>query len=157
MSNQYEQEILTCLSGLGLDSIAPNEAVFREALSLAGEDISSMPINRISKLIFTLSQYQVYLQLQANIQSAKYRKAKRDFELELNRTLIQVKESKMTIKEKTAKAFEINEQLSVLEEAMTVAEGKDIALHKIPESALEIINALKKELSIRGLQKNDWK
>ena len=144
-------DLTKSLEEVGLDLVVPNNEALREALTLDGSMLSSLTNQKISSMIFTLSRFQLYLQVHSNVRTLNHKKAKREFEKELNSTLIQLKCPKSyTVKEKVAQAFIENPNLTDMEEKVVNAEGHEILFHKTPESILEIINALKKELSTRG-------
>ena len=153
MSDSYESNLQRSLESCGLDLIVPDGSAFREALSLDGTQISSLSNEKLQSIIYTLSRYLMYLQLQYNVRSAKHVKAKRDYELALSKALVTVKGSKLTVKEKTAIALESDESLALLEELSMKTEGEEIVFKRTPDAIVEMINSLKRALgSTRGVQ-----
>lgn len=135
-----------------LDQIQINGSVLSTVLSYDGETITNLTDKQLSSTLFDLSRYQVYLQLHANIRVTTLISAKRAYANELRRTLINMSEikGKLTVKEKEARAMDQNPKLQELEEALEEAEKQEALFRKVPEQTLEIVNALKKELSRRG-------
>jgi hypothetical protein len=148
--DKYFDQLSKCLEDTGLSEVAPNLEALKEALSIDGTKLGTLTSQKISSLIFTLSRYQLYLQLQCNIRSVKRNTAKRQFEIEQGKALIKLPSSKLTVKEKAAKVLEEHEGLANLESKYATADDECTLFHKTPEMVLEIINALKKELSIRS-------
>ena len=146
----YKKQILNSLEEVGLDTMVPKTNPLVEIAAIDGESLSTLSSQKISSLIFNLSRYQVYLQVQCNVRSARFKRAKRDYNLLLFRVLSEMKGSKLTVKEKTAKALTDNPDLAVLELELAEAEAEDTVFQNIPTSTVEIINSLKKELSIRA-------
>jgi hypothetical protein len=133
-----------------LNKIAIDGDVLARALSYDGEAITNLTDTQLSSTLYDLSKYQIYLQLHANIRTANYAAAKRAFESELGKVLISLKaSSKATSKEKIALAIQHNERLQQLEENVATTEMEEILFRKVPEQAVELVNALKKELSRR--------
>ena len=135
-----------------LDRIQIKESVLDRVLSYDGEQITNLTDKQLSSTLFDLSRYQTYLQLHANIRTTTLISAKRAYTNELRRTIISMSEikGKMTVKEKEAKAMEENPKLQQLEDALEEAEKQEALFRKVPEQTLELVNALKKELSRRG-------
>jgi len=148
--DQHFKSLNRCLEETGLGSITPQPEALKEALSIDGTMLGTLSAQKISSLIFTLTRYQLYLQLQSNMRTVKRDSTKRRYELELGKTMIKLQKSKLTVKEKAAQALEDNPNLAVLEENWYKAESEATLFHKTPEMVMEIANALKKELSVRG-------
>lgn len=136
-----------------LDQIQIKGDILSTALSYDGETITNLTDSKLSATLYDLSKYQVYLQLHANIRTTTLISAKRAYNNELRKTMVSLSDmklpSKMTVKEKEAKAMEENPRLQELELKLEEAEKQEALFRKVPEQTLELVNALKKELSRR--------
>lgn len=148
MSNSLEK----ALSDTFLDQIQINRSILETALRYDGEQITNLTDKSLSATLYDLSRYQIYLQLHANIRLTTLISAKRAYQNELRRTVIRMSEmkEKMTVKEKEARAIEDNPILRQLEEEFEEAEKQEALFRRVPEQTIELVNALKKELSRRG-------
>jgi uncharacterized membrane protein len=141
-------DILEELRITGLSSINKDLAGIESILALRGQDLSVLTEKKLSEYIYTATQYQLYLQFHYNVRYVEYLKAKRKFDVALNRELVKMT-SKQTVKEKIAEAMQ-QEDLAILESNVASLEAKYNLLNKIPESFSELANALKKDLSLRA-------
>ena len=135
------------ISDTMITSICPNKDQLAEALSLQSDELSALTERELSKYIYTLSQYIVYLQVQCNSRHIKYLESKRRYELALAKGSISI-EAK-TLKEKARIALSNDPELQKYEKILRITEADYMLFEKIPESVTELVNALKKELSIR--------
>ncbi len=127
--------------------IKPEEEAIDAVLAVSSNELSTMSDYDISKCIYTLAQYQVWLQVYCNMKHIKYLEAKRTFDIALSKVTASL--SAKTLKEKNQQAIENNKQLQELEKDLKIKEHDYLLFDKIPDSISELANALKKELSIR--------
>ena len=148
MEDQYKEDILNELNITGLSSIDKDLEGMNRVLKLKGKDLTSLTDRKLSECQFITTQHQIYLQLCYNVRYVEYLKAKRKYELALNKEVSKI-EGKQTIKEKTAQVME-KKYLIELEEELSKCESRYTLLNKMPEAFVELANAIKKEMSIRN-------
>lgn len=136
------------LAATCLDKISPSQIPLQRVLSLVGNDLSALVDKELSSYIYTLAQYQVFLQAQCNSRHIKFLEAKRAFDLGVAREL-NTSDGKRTVKERTNGILLTNTLVQELEKDMRIKEADFLLFDKIPEAVAELTNALKKELSIR--------
>jgi len=146
--DKVEDSLSRSLTETYLDQISVDSDILAEALRVDGEAMTNLTSKKLSAMSFNLARYQVFLQLHANVRVANHLKAKRDFKIELGKTLVGLKE-KVTIAEKTAIALEQNKQLAALEKELAYAEREEALFKDIPRQSIELINSMKKELTRR--------
>lgn len=131
-----------------IDLIQPDKELLEVVLSLQGNNINALSEQQLSSYIFVLSQYQHFLQVQANYKDIRYSNAKRDYEFSLAKAVSAI-EGK-TVKGKELKALISSENLQYLEKQLRLREADSMLFSKVPETLSEMANALKKELGLRG-------
>lgn len=150
MNNELLNKLAKSLSDTRIDKIKPNPDLIEKVLSIQGIDFPNIQDHELSQHLYTLSQYLVFLNLQCNARQIKFLEAKRKFEFEQAK-LVATIEGK-TIKERESTAILNNEVLQTLEKDMRQKEYDFILFNKVPDSVTEIVNAIKKELSVRNPQ-----
>lgn len=137
------------LEGTGLEKITmPGELLLTWALTFNPESVVSMPSEDISKAIFVISRYVVFLQAQANLREASLYHEKENFNIAIAEKISKYPTG--TVAERQAKALNDHEDLRMLKDRVMSAKINYLMFQKIPDSFLEVINALKKELSRRS-------
>lgn len=147
MDSKTKDKIEKSLEVSKLSSIHPDEDELSATLALKSSDLASLTDQDLSRSIFTLAQYQVWLQTYCNIKHIVYLDAKRVFEIALTRASKNL--DGKTLKEKSQKALEADSALQSLERDLKAKEHDYFLFDKIPETISDLANALKKELSIR--------
>jgi len=151
MDKEVENILRSSILDTKIDQVIPREDLLEVVLAVQGDAIYALTDNQLTSYIFVLSQYQLFLQVQANVKYIKFIEAKRTFDLKMSREVSKNKE-KATIKEKEANALSSSEELQGFEKAMVVRQADYLLFEKVPESVAEIANALKKELGLRAPQ-----
>jgi hypothetical protein len=151
MSIDIDPEISEQLSKSLIDTrihlIQPTKNKLDEVLKLQSGNISTLNESRLTEYIYTLAQYSVFLNVQANTRKILFLESKRAYDAALNRAVSKV--NGKTIKERASSVLESDEKLQQLEKDMRKKEADCILFENVPESVSEISNALKKELSFR--------
>lgn len=142
-----KSKIEDSLSDTYIDQVSPDGDSLKKILSLSGYELNALDDSIVTQYIYTLTQYLVFLQVQTNVRQIKYLDTKRQYELALSKAIANT--SGKTIKERSKLALIENDAVQKLEQSFKVAEADYILFTKIPDSILELINAFKKELSIR--------
>lgn len=127
--------------------IKPEKTELDRVLSIQSSDLVNMTDQEISRSIYTLCQHQVWLQAYCNIKHIKYLDAKRVYDLHLAKATLGMQGK--TLKEKNLKVYLESKELQDLEKDLKIKEEDYLLFDKIPEAIGELVNALKKELSIR--------
>jgi hypothetical protein len=153
MAEQYDKAVLETVELTRLSSVVTYSEEVDRILSLSGRELTNLTDSKLSQYLFTLTNHITYVQLHYNIRNMWHLRAKGKYELELNKALAEMASSKLTVKEKTAKAME-NPKLTELYEDWKSKEAQYTMLHKIPESLLEVANSIKKEMTIRSLKRS---
>ena len=137
----------------GLEAFAETELfdLSKKLLQLTGNDITTMPDITLSENIYNAARYMSFLQLYYNQANATYIHLKREHDLEVLKEVQKLKLNK-TIKEKTAYVIENIPGLYSQFEELQKLEITVNLLQKMPESVMELANALKKELQRRNIQ-----
>lgn len=149
MTNDRSHDpLLQSLTDTYLDKISVDSSVLSEALSIDGEAMTNLTSQKLTAMSYNLSRYQVFLQLHANVRVANHLRAKRDFRIELGKTLVNLT-SKGTVAEKTAIALETNPRLAELDQLVSDTEREEVLFKDVPRQSIELINSIKKELSRR--------
>jgi hypothetical protein len=154
MLEEIKQEIATELKKVRLLDYAPDMKGVEEILQLKGRNLSTLSETKLSEYVFTITQYQLYLQLHHNIRNIEYLTAEGEYERAVDKALIGLPDKKQTVKEKIATAIETNPHIKELLVKMEKARNRHILFNKIPDAFIEWGNAIKKELSIRTSKKD---
>jgi hypothetical protein len=125
--------------------IKPDKDKLEELLSIPADRLSNLERKKLIEYIYILAQYQVFLNVQSNSRRIQYLEAKRSYDGELSLEVAKIN-SKKTLKEKAADAEENSPLLKELKEDLRIKEADSVLFEKIPESVLELSNALKKYL-----------
>jgi len=149
--SKIKAKITTSLEETKIDHISPEADGLDKALAVKGYDISSLADAEISQHMYTLSQYIVFLQVQCNVRQIKYIDAKRMYELAIAKAV--ANQTGKTVKERTNTALLESGELQRLEQDYRLTEADFILFSKVPDSILEVVNAFKKELSLRTTKK----
>lgn len=147
MDKDLLEQLAKSLSDTKIDKINPDKSELDTVLALPSHQLSSLSDKELSQYIYILSQYLVFLTVQANARHIKFLEAKRSYELSLAKEMAKC-EAK-TVKEKSTAALLGSEELQKKEKDLRVKESDYILFEKVPEAIGELSNALKKELSIR--------
>lgn len=147
MDQEITDKLLSSLSDTKIDLIDPDKDELSAVLSLKSHQLSTLNEESLTKYIYSLSQYLIYLQVQSNVRNVKFLEAKRCFEIELYKEMNKF-EAK-TVKEKENMALLSSEHLQKLEKDMRIKSADYKLFEKLPDHISELINAFKKELSNR--------
>ena len=147
MDELLNSEFTKELKAVGLDKININLKDIEDITSLDGKNLSNITNQRLTAYVFSITQYQLYIQLHHNIRNVEYSRAKVAFEQALNKALVGIG-GKNPVKEKTAVAME-DPELQRLQKEMLAAEARSTLFNKVPEAFTEVANSLKKELNLR--------
>lgn len=127
-----------------------NKTVLEWALKIDPESVVLFSGQELTKAMYSLTQYAAFLQAQLNIREATFLYEKRKFGREI---ALAISKYKGTVQEREAKALDEVDELKMLEDRMIAAESQFIIFKKMPESILEKVNVIKKEMSRRGVDK----
>jgi len=142
------------LEGSKLDQIAfGNETILDWALNLEADHVITLPASEISKAIYALSKYVGFLQGQMNAREFALSEEKSYFNRKISLAITNY--PKGTVQERESKALESSEELRMLEDRVSQAKSDYLMCQKMPDMIIERINALKKELSRRGVKPNE--
>lgn len=142
----------TSLEGTYLEFMGiGNENILKWALSIDPETVVLFESSDLTKAMYSLTQYSAFLQAQLNAREATFIYEKRKFGRELSLAICQY--PKGTVNEREAKALKDIKELQLLESRLVKAETDFLMFRKMPESILEKVNVLKKEMSRRGVDK----
>lgn len=147
MDKEVKDQLTQSLSETYIDRINPDKGELDRVLTLRSDHLASLADTEISRYIYTLSQYVVFLTVQLNARHIKFLEAKRSYEFSLAQVV--TKTEAKTIKEKVNTALSTNEDLQKKEKRLRVLESDFILFEKVPEAVTELANALKKELAVR--------
>lgn len=143
-------KVTSTLEVTRIHKLTPDLDAVDEVLGISGRDLSSLSASKLSEYIYTLTQHIVYLQSYCNIKTWQYIEAKRQYELALNRELsTHHVGTKLTVAEKKAHILGESPEIQALYSSMVEKEAEHSVLDKIPEQFVELVNAFKKELSLR--------
>jgi hypothetical protein len=147
MDKDILESITKSLDSTKIDMISPEPDILNKVLTLQSTQIQVLTEYDITRYIYVLAQYQIFLQVQCNVRNIRYLDSKRRYEFQLARELSNF-EGK-TVKERTSTALLNSPDLQDLEKEMKIKEADYLLFDKIPDAIAEMSNALKKELSIR--------
>lgn len=136
-----------------ISSIKPDPKLLEETLSMAPHNVPLMSDQELSERIFGLSQYQVYIQAQTNARNVKFINIKRRYEMALNQAASKIDPKVKTVKEREALALAGSDDLRKMLDDLTIAESDYLLFENIPQSMIELCNALKKEMALRTMIK----
>lgn len=125
-----------------------NPEHLKQVLRMDPEHFVTMPSDELSKAMFTLVEYVAFLTAQANVREATWIYEKKEFGIAM---ALAIKDhQKGTVAEREAIALSEKEDLRIMKQVMMKAHLDFIMFQKMPDSFVEKINAIKKELSRRG-------
>jgi len=142
LDEEISTQLTKSLTDTCIHTIKPSKDKLVEALKLQAHQISSLPEEKIKEYLYIFAQYTVFLNVQANSRKILYLEAKRAFEMAISNKVTHV-EGK-TVKERLAKVLETDESIQKLEKDLRIKEADSTLFENIPESIIEISNALKK-------------
>jgi len=148
MDQEIKDTIIRTLNETKIDLIEPDKTEIEIVLQLKSSHLASSSEEDLTRYIYTLSQYIVFLQVQSNARNIRFIEAKRSYELALSKECSKIPDKK-TVKEREQTALLGNESLQELEKNLRVKEADYRIFEKVPDHISEIINALKKELQNR--------
>lgn len=146
-------DLVTELNNIGfIDCLDKDTDSLKLVLSLRGKDLSSISDKKLSEHLLNLTRYHAYLTVHYNFRNIEYVTSKRKYDMELNKKIISVEGKGLTVKEKTSIAME-DPEVMVFYNDFVAKERLFLLLKNLPESLTELANAIKKEMSVRQINK----
>lgn len=132
-----------------LYACSPNQAVVNEALSFNAALLGQVDNQTLSKFTIVLSQYSVFMQVKYNTSYVRYVNAKKRYDFEVRKVIIDNEIKGKSGVEKEAKALYDVPELSKLKGEVDMAEAERGLLQDIDKALKLLIEAYKKEMGRR--------
>jgi len=153
MEKKISDTLSATLSETRIFSIKPSTEQIDEVLTLSADHISNLTDQQLSRYIYILSQYSVFLNLQCNSKKILADESRHIYDTEVGKVISKL-EGK-TVKDRISMALENDEKLRNLEMDMRIRAADSTLLENIPDAIMNLSNALKKESSFRFNYKNN--
>lgn len=145
MDKAISDKLVISLNETQIDLIDPDKDEIERVLKVKSSQISNLSEDMLTRYIYSLSQYLVFLQVQSNVRNIKYMDFKGVFELALHIEMSKV--DAKTVKEKENTAILSSDKLQKMQLELRELAADARLFEKIPDRVEELINAFKKELS----------